>query len=243
MASDICYVCGTRNMRGSVCLTCCPDGDPRLKPANTRPMPAATDTGLVRYDLSMFGNGIVEMGGGAYVLADQAEELLAAKDAENAYLKELVAARGETIKRGDDRIRKLEADNAALTARVKELEKINANLMGDDEDKPRYTTKRLKQEIAKAMEALDAKIDDAEINEALKGLLNPVRQTRHPVAHRVIRRLYAQNQVLETQLAAARKALEFYADVHKYPAPFTGGMGDLWSDCGAIARAALEAKP
>lgn len=44
----------------------------------TRPAPAATDTGLVRYDLSMFGNGIVEMGGGAYVRADQAEKLLVA---------------------------------------------------------------------------------------------------------------------------------------------------------------------
>lgn len=37
-----------------------------------------------------------------------------------------------------------------------------------------------------------------------------------------------------------RKALEFYADVSKYPAPFTGGMGELWSDCGQVAREALN---
>lgn len=49
----------------------------------------------------------------ALVTRSQAEKLLAAKDAENAYLKELVAARGETIKRGDDSIRKLEAKLAA----------------------------------------------------------------------------------------------------------------------------------
>jgi hypothetical protein len=35
---------------------------------------------------------------------------------------------------------------------------------------------------------------------------------------------------------ALRKALEFYADVSKYPAPLTG---DLWADCGQIAHAAL----
>ena len=34
-------------------------------------------------------------------------------------------------------------------------------------------------------------------------------------------------------------ALEFYADVSKYPAPLTGGMGALWSDCGEFARDAL----
>lgn len=43
----------------------------------------------------------------------------------------------------------------------------------------------------------------------------------------------------EAEVAALRKALEFYADVSKYPAPMTGGMGDLWADCGQIARTAL----
>jgi len=47
---------------------------------------------------------------------------------------------------------------------------------------------------------------------------------------------------LTAALAHVRRleeALAFYGDVSKYPAPFTGGMGDLWSDCGQIARAAL----
>jgi hypothetical protein len=39
-----------------------------------------------------------------------------------------------------------------------------------------------------------------------------------------------------------RAALEFYADISKYPAPFTGGMGALWIDCGRNARAALGQK-
>jgi len=34
-------------------------------------------------------------------------------------------------------------------------------------------------------------------------------------------------------------ALEFYADPGDYKAPFTGGMGRLWSDCGNVARVAL----
>ena len=34
-------------------------------------------------------------------------------------------------------------------------------------------------------------------------------------------------------------ALEFYADPGDYKAPFTGGMGRLWKDCGTIARVAL----
>lgn len=36
-------------------------------------------------------------------------------------------------------------------------------------------------------------------------------------------------------------AVEFYADVSDYKAPFTGGCGKLWMDCGSIARAALSA--
>lgn len=42
------------------------------------------------------------------------------------------------------------SDYATLEAENARLREINANLMGDDEDAPRYTTKRLKQEIAKA---------------------------------------------------------------------------------------------
>lgn len=54
---------------------------------------------------------------------------------------------------------------------------------------------------------------------------------------------------LNTQLTASRAeceglraALDFYADTSKYPAPFTGGFGELYYDCGQIARAALSRK-
>lgn len=35
-------------------------------------------------------------------------------------------------------------------------------------------------------------------------------------------------------------ALKFYADPGDYKAPFTGGMGKLWKDCGPTARLALQ---
>ena len=90
----------------------------------------------------------------ALVRRSQAEELLAAKDADIAKLV-------HDLNRIKDHETELVNDNAELTARIKELEKINANLMGDDEDNPRYTTKRLKQEIARATEALEAKLAEA----------------------------------------------------------------------------------
>ncbi len=34
-------------------------------------------------------------------------------------------------------------------------------------------------------------------------------------------------------------ALEFYANPGDYVAPFTGGLGKLWQDCGMVARVAL----
>ena len=109
----------------------------------------------------------------------------------------------QRLAQSQDDLKQARADNAALTARVKELEKINANLMGDDEDKPRYTTKRLKQEITRATEAL------------------------------------------ETQLAAARKALEGIASFKekdgKDAATREWNRAGLYAS--GIARAALEAKP
>lgn len=37
------------------------------------------------------------------------------------------------------------------------------------------------------------------------------------------------------------EALKFYADTSKYQAPFTGGFGELYFDCGQRAKAALNA--
>jgi hypothetical protein len=47
-------------------------------------------------------------------------------------------------------------------------------------------------------------------------------------------------EAAEARVAELEKALEFYADTSKYPAPFTGGFGELYYDCGQIARRALE---
>jgi hypothetical protein len=57
-----------------------------------------------------------------------------------------------------------------------------------------------------------------------------------------VSRMYRHVCDLQAENARLRKALEFYGDVSKYPSPLTGGMGALWSDCGQIARAALEGK-
>ncbi len=89
---------------------------------NIRPAPADTDTGLVRYDLSMFGNGIVEMGGGAYVRADQAEELLAAKEAR---IKELDRCHEGTIDLCNQKTAQIEALEAKLAAAEKALEEVH----------------------------------------------------------------------------------------------------------------------
>lgn len=53
------------------------------------------------------------------------------------------------------RIDKLEE----LAAENERLKRINANLMGDDENTPRYTTKRLKQEVERWVEAALAERD------------------------------------------------------------------------------------
>lgn len=44
---------------------------------------------------------------------------------------------------------------------------------------------------------------------------------------------------LERRLVVARNALEFYANVSLYPSPLTGGLGELYFDCGSIAKNAL----
>ena len=61
---------------------------------------------------------------------------------------------------------------AAKDREIANLKAINANLMGDDEDKPRYTTKRLRHEIACATEALEAQL--AAARGALDALIKAV---------------------------------------------------------------------
>ena len=50
----------------------------------------------------------------------------------------------------------------------------------------------------------------------------------------------AENAKLRALLKRAGEALSFYADTSKYPAPLTGGMGDLWSDCGRVANGMIH---
>lgn len=59
---------------------------------------------------------------------------------------------------------------------------------------------------------------------------------------RDISRLTVERDASRAECEGLRAALEFYADISKYPAPFTGGFGELYFDCGQIARAALSRK-
>lgn len=59
---------------------------------------------------------------------------------------------------------------------------------------------------------------------------------------RDISRLTVERDASRAECEGLRAALEFYADTSKYLAPFTGGFGELYFDCGQIARAALSQK-
>lgn len=74
----------------------------------------------------------------------------------------------------------------------------------------------------------------------------------YPVSPKEVRILELERDLAAAQAGLAKSeadnarlaiALKFYADVSKYPAPLTGGMGDLWADCGQIARDALFPTP
>lgn len=93
---------------------------------------------------------------------------------------------------------------------------------------------------------------DFEAGRARYNALSPVEKVQHDDAQR---RSWVKGQTgydlppdsrdaeiaaLRAEVARLREALTFYADVSKYPAPLTGGMGELWADCGEIARRALR---
>lgn len=58
-----------------------------------------------------------------------------------------------------DNIRALLDHVDALQAQVERLTAINANLMGDDENVPRYTTRRMKQEARNRTEFLELEVE------------------------------------------------------------------------------------
>lgn len=47
-------------------------------------------------------------------------------------------------------------------------------------------------------------------------------------------------RALEARVQKLEQALRFYASPADYAAPYTGGMGKLWEDCGVTAKNALE---
>ncbi|MDH0369054.1 hypothetical protein [Brucella anthropi] len=72
-----------------------------------------------------------------------------------------------------NRIASLEADNAAKDAEIERLQKINAMIMGDDENAPRYTTKRLKQEVERVTQVMRGEASDRQAHvEALEAKLS-----------------------------------------------------------------------
>lgn len=58
-----------------------------------------------------------------------------------------------------------------------------------------------------------------------------------------IRALRETEQNMRERVKALEEGLRFYADPGDYKAPFTGGLGKLYFDCGLAARALLEQKP
>ena len=66
----------------------------------------------------------------------------------------------------DGYVKQAVAREAEAERKIAELEAINAILMGDDEDKPRYTTRRMKQEVARQTEVVRQELIVAEAREA-----------------------------------------------------------------------------
>ncbi|MEN5297505.1 Lar family restriction alleviation protein [Brucella sp. TWI559] len=220
---------------------------------NTRP--AAPVEGLIRYDISMFGNGAVEMGGGEYVRFEQAEAIIAAKDKR---LQEWQNKWAQT-----DMLRlKAEADNAALTARVKELGDERYKLayaITGGEDAPGYldslsveTLVEVARENTQHWFAETDRADKAETKlAACEKQLSKDRKLRneaqcdadlwrfsadmgdHPS---LLVKVWRQRKALETQLAAARKALEGIAGLSAIDMSLGDQVFAVTS-----ARAALEA--
>ncbi|KAB0573419.1 hypothetical protein [Brucella pituitosa] len=157
--------------------------------------PTAPVEGLERYGQN-WHDEMEPKNEGDYVLFSQAEAIIAVERAMRKTAEQRLA-------QSQDDLKQVRADNAALTVEIERLQKINAMIMGDDEAAPRYTTKRMKQEVERATQVMRGEASDRE----------------------------AYVRSLETQLAAARKALEEIAS-------FTQTTDLLWWQ--ERARAALE---
>lgn len=69
------------------------------------------------------------------------------------------------IKTADDLMRAAADRLAAANAELATLRGINANLMGDDENVPRYTMKRMKQEVERRLAAANARAKTRELSD------------------------------------------------------------------------------
>ncbi len=132
---------------------------------NTRPAPAATDTGLVTigYVLQCNQRPFVDGEG-----ADYNEIFRTAREPENwtatvtrSQAEAIIAANAQTIEGQRRWIAALEADNAALTARVKELETERDEALDDAKFAERIAIKR-EIDANASVEALEAKLAAAE---------------------------------------------------------------------------------
>jgi len=136
-----------------------------FQPTNSITRPAAPVDGLERYARTQFDElqdqfGMTPHKYGEYVRFDQAEAIIAAVRAEHDNTKAVLAAANADAKdyreyseRLKSRLETTEADNAALTARVKELEAdVSAYILSaEDQDKRR---KALETQLAAAEKAL-----------------------------------------------------------------------------------------
>ncbi|MBB6262113.1 hypothetical protein FHS77_002681 [Paenochrobactrum gallinarii] len=180
---------------------------------NTRATPSAdTLAGLVRYGISMFGNGAVEMGEGEYVLYSEAAKIVAMQAAK-------------------------EADIERLTCPTYLEEKLIQVGVCDIEWQKRAQAAEAELAQIKAQDPVAWMHPTAGWTDVSKSKI--AAHCKHGTDPKP---LYAAPVDQTAEIERYREALEFYADIRKYPAPLTGGMGDLWSDCGEVARAALSGK-
>ncbi|MCO7726422.1 hypothetical protein NJB93_07420 [Brucella intermedia] len=230
---------------------------------NTRPAPAATDTGLetvawesmdnkldpndkLVYEVKFPRNGDKRL-----VYKSQAEELLAAERAEKEELKKALADRAWISNKHNEHRAKLKADNEAKDAEnsyLKELVAARGETIkrGDDRIRKLEADNAAKDALIKELEAaLDS-------DPSGSGLWRYWSRKACEVTQKYVDEV-DRAEALEAKLAAAEKALEFYADASKWDDGYFKSEDDgtvlraypssVDKDQGDKARAALGGKP
>lgn len=197
----------------------------------------------------------------------------AMKLAEKNFLWEVLVSNRENYPHYDHALvarSQAEAIIAAKDAEIERLQKINAMIMGDDENAPRYTTKRLKQEVERVTQVMRGEAADREAHVKTLQADNAAQTARVKELSALIDgencadpdkidALFRRAETAETQLAAARnalrkekrltdqlaKALE-YIDDYSLSYPDLGVISAVSQpalEAHTAARAAWEAKP